>query len=208
MFEKLIALFERLVVAHERLAASQEALLQNCACTSTDLVDEIKEAVAPSTPAPIPAPAADPAGETTPSGWNPFLAEIQGRYGTDKVATLDALIAEKGIELKARATGAEKHQALLDWANAKKDELAEALAEEPSGPVVTPEPVAPAAEEAAPAVTTDDIRALAQKCMAAKIAPARVQDLLEQHGGSRRLPEVAADKFGAVFAALTKELEG
>lgn len=35
MFEKLIDLLTRFVIAHERLAASQEALLQNCACTTT-----------------------------------------------------------------------------------------------------------------------------------------------------------------------------
>lgn len=199
MFEKLIDLLTRFVVAHERLAASQEALLQNCACTAAPVTEEPAPTHAPD-PAADPA---DPAGETSPSGWNPFMSELQSRYGADKLATMDALIAEKGLELKARATGAEKHQALLDWANTKKDELADALTE-PEAPAAEPatEPVT----EATPAVTIDDIRALAQKCMAAKIAPARVQDLLEQHGGSRRLPEVAEDKFGAVYTALKQEL--
>lgn len=209
MFEKLIALFERFVVAHEKIAEAH-VLLVNAPCITTPGPITFTPEPGPITFTPEPVkqeaqtpPTADPAGPaggTPASGWNPFLSDLQGRYGADKISILDGLLAEKGIEMKAKATGAEKHQALLDWANTKKDELADALAEPAAA--TEPEPVA----EAAPAVTIDDLRALAQRCMAAKIAPARVQDLLEQHGGSRRLPEVAEAKYAAVLAALKQEL--
>ena len=206
MIEKLLALLERFVTAHERLAASQEALLQNCACN----------AVAPTEPVPAakaeahaPVEPEDPALVATAAGWNPFLEPVQGRYGKDKLATLDAELAYRGIAIKASATGAEKHQALLDWANAKKDELADELEPQPAAepaaePVTESEPEAPGApvEE----VTRDMVRALAQKAMtgAGKLDAKAVQDLFDKCAGVRRLPDIPEDKLAAVYAELAK----
>lgn len=202
MIEKLLALLERFVTAHERLAASQEALLQNCACNVATPVD-----LAPAPDPLVAAPAEDTAPVATAAGWNPFLEPVQGRYGKDKLATLDAELAARGITIKASATGAEKHQALLDWAIAKKDELADEL--EPSAPA---EPAADhqAAPEApgAPAeeVTRDMVRALAQKAMtgAGKLDAKAVQDLFDKCAGVRRLPDIPEDKLAAVYAELSK----
>ena len=210
MIEKLLALLERFVTAHERLAASQEALLQNCACNSTDRVGEIKEAVSGPvvTPAPetrVATPAEDTAPVATAAGWNPFLEPIQGRYGKDKLATLDAELAARGITLKASATGAEKHQALLDWAIAKKDELADELEPSPAAePAAEPAPEAPGAP--AEEVTRDMVRALAQKAMtgAGKLDAKAVQDLFDKCAGVRRLPDIPEDKLAAVYAELAK----
>ena len=206
MIEKLLALLERFVTAHERLAASQEALLQNCACNQTDLIDEIKEAVSE----PVVAPAAqepateDPAPVVTAAGWNPFLEPVQGRYGKDKLNTLDAEIAARNIELKGSATGAEKHQALLDWAK-EPSGLAPAKHTEPAAePAAEPTQEAPGApvEE----VTRDMVRALAQKAMtgAGKLDAKAVQDLFDKCAGVRRLPDIPEDKLAAVYAELAK----
>ena len=214
MIEKLLALLERFVTAHERLAASQEALLQNCACNQTDLIDEIKEAVSGPvvTPAPetrVATPAEDTASVATAAGWNPFLEPVQGRYGKDKLNTLDAELAARGITLKSSATGAEKHQALLDWANAKKDELADELEPQPAAepaaePVTEPEPEAPGAP--VEPITRDMVRALAQKAMtgAGKLDAKAVQDLFDKCAGVRRLPDIPEDKLAAVYAELAK----
>ena len=114
MFDKIIALFERLVIAHERLAASQESMLSNCLCNSTDLVDEIKEAVVEppkekktrgkkkEEPTPEPAPVEEP---VTPEVVEPEIKEVSHdemktavkayavKHGTDKAK---ALIVEVG----------------------------------------------------------------------------------------------------------------
>lgn len=208
MIEKLLALLERFVVAHERLAASQEALLQNCNCV-TVTTDAMPAGNIIPAPTAAPAPAAkeeDSAPVAMAAIWNPFLEPLQGRYGKDKLAILDAEIATRGIELKASATGPEKHQALLDWSNSKKDELADAL-EAPAAPAAepTPEPAAPAAEPAEE-VTVEMVRAMAQKAMTGKgkLDAKAVQDLFEKHAGVRRLPEIPADKLAAVYAELQK----
>ena len=202
MFDKIIALFERLVTAHERLAASQEALLQNCACNATIPTEPV-----PATKAEAHAPVEpeDTAPVATAAGWNPFLEPVQGRYGKDKLATLDAELAARGITLKASATGAEKHQALLNWANAKKDELADELEPQPAAePAAEPTQEAPGApvEE----VTRDMVRALAQKAMtgAGKLDAKAVQDLFDKCAGVRRLPDIPEDKLAAVYAELAK----
>lgn len=205
MIEKLLALLERFVTAHERLAASQEALLQNCACNQTDLIDEIKEAVSGPvvTPAPeahVAAPAEDPAPVATAAGWNPFLEPVQGRYGKDKLNTLDAEIAARGITLKASATGAEKHQALLDWAARGADAMPETATpvQEPAAPVEIPEEV-----------TRDMVRALAQKAMSgtSKMDAKAIQDLFDKCAGVRRLPDIPEDKLTAVYTELSKTVE-
>lgn len=205
MIEKLLALLERFVTAHERLAASQEALLQNCGCnvaTPANPVDMVAKAEAPTQQEPV---AEDTAPVATAAGWNPFLEPVQGRYGKDKLATLDAELAARGITLKASATGAEKHQALLDWANAKKDELADELEPQPAAePAAEPTQEAPGApvEE----VTRDMVRALAQKAMtgAGKLDAKAVQDLFDKCAGVRRLPDIPEDKLAAVYAELAK----
>ena len=216
MIEKLLALLERFVTAHERLAASQEALLQNCACNQTDLIDGIKEAVSGPvvTPAPeahVAAPAEDPAPVATAAGWNPFLEPVQGRYGKDKLATLDAELAARGITLKASATGAEKHQALLDFDSKAATDALPAAKQQPAQGLTTeerqvltsaPEP----AEEPAEEVTRDMVRALAQKAMtgAGKLDAKAVQDLFDKCAGVRRLPDIPEDKLAAVYAELAK----
>ena len=211
MIEKLLALLERFVTAHERLAASQEALLQNCACNQTDLIDEIKEDVSGPvvTPAPeahVAAPAEDPAPVATAAGWNPFLEPVQGRYGKDKLATLDAELAARGITIKASATGAEKHQALLDWAKDPKDPSDTAPAAH-AGPAAEPAPAAPAAP--AEEVTRDMVRALAQKAMSgtSKMDAKAIQDLFDKCAGVRRLPDIPEDKLTAVYTELSKTVE-
>ena len=202
MIEKLLALLERFVVAHERLAASQEALLQNCACSATIPTEPV-----PATKAEAHAPVEpeDTAPVATAAGWNPFLEPVQGRYGKDKLATLDAELAARGVTLKASATGAEKHQALLDWANAKKDELADELDPHPAAePAAEPTQEAPGApvEE----VTRDMVRALAQTAMtgAGKLDAKAVQDLFDKCAGVRRLPDIPEGKLAAVYAELAK----
>ena len=211
MIEKLLALLERFVTAHERLAASQEAMLQNCACNQTDLIDEIKEDVSGPvvTPAPeahVAAPAEDPAPVATAAGWNPFLEPVQGRYGKDKLATLDAELAARGITIKASATGAEKHQALLDWAKDPKDPSDTAPAAH-AGPAAEPAPAAPAAP--AEEVTRDMVRALAQKAMSgtSKMDAKAIQDLFDKCAGVRRLPDIPEDKLTAVYTELSKTVE-
>ena len=207
MIEKLLALLERFVCAHERLAASQEALLQNCNCATPVEPQEFMS------PAPVP-PAAkeeDPAPTATAAGWNPYLEPIQGRYGKDKLAILDAELTTRGITLKASATSPEKHQALLDWAESKKDELANALEapEAPAAAAAPAKPEAPAAAapaEPAEEVTVELVRAMAQKAMTGKgkLDAKAVQDLFEKHAGVRRLPEIPEDKLAVVYAELQK----
>ena len=182
MFDKIIALFERLVIAHERLAESQEALLQNCVCGSTDLVDEIKEAVS------------SPAVETD---WNPFTSALMNKYVADKQAVLDARLQEHGIEVKAGATGREKHQALLDWANAKKDELADALAEAAQEEHVTPKVVEPEVKE----VSHEEMKT-AVKTYAAKHGREKAKALILEVGGAETLAEISdPDKVRALYLA-------
>lgn len=180
MFDKIIALFERLVIAHERLAESQEAMLNGCMCNSTDLVDEIKEAV--STP-------------VVETDWNPFTSALMNKYVADKQAVLDARLQEHGIEVKAGATGKEKHQALLDWANAKKEELAEGLAEP-----ATPEAVEPEVKE----VSHDEMKA-AVKEYAVRHGKDKAKALIVEVGKAEKLADITDQALiNALYAAATE----
>ena len=177
MFEKLITLFERLVIAHERLATSQEALLNNCACATTA----------------APEPQAPPAPETD---WNPFTSELMNKYVADKQAILDARLQENGIEVKANATGKEKHQALLDWANAKKDELAEVLAE----PEAAPEVVEPEVKD----VSHDEMKA-AVKDFAVRCGKDKAKALIKEVGKAEKLADITDQALiNALYAAATE----
>ena len=170
MFDKIIALFERLVIAHERLAAIQEALLQNCACT-----DEIREAVS---------------SPVVESDWNPFTSPIMNKYVADKQAVLDARLKEHGIEVKAGATGKEKHQALLDWAGTKTEA---APVEEPATPEVVEAPV-----------SHEEMKA-AVKEYAVRCGKDKAKALILEVGGAEKLADITDQaKVNALYAAATE----
>lgn len=125
--------------------------------------------------------------------WDPFTEKIQGRYGKDKIEVLDYELKARGISIKASATGAEKHQALLDC-DKDLDLDPEAQAEEK-----TEESTPPAAQPA----TIDDVRTLAQEAVKGGMTPTQVQDIFEEIGGSRRLPEIEEQHMPAIHAKLT-----
>lgn len=198
MIERLLTLFERLVVALETMAKAQEAITR---VTDIRIVDDAPPAgdVEPGGVVFTPAPATEapqPPATVTGGTWNPYIEKIQGRYGKDKLDHMDAELKHRGIELKASATGAEKHQALLDWA-------ARVSGEEPAAPAA-PAPAAPAAESTQEQVTHDMIRAMAQKLMTGpkKLDAKAVQDLFEGAAGVRRLPEIPEDKLDTVYDAM------
>ena len=149
-----------------------------------------------------------PTSGTALPDWNPLAEPIQGRYGKDKITILDRCLAAAGVSVKASATGAEKHQALLDVAGAV---AAEEAIDAPTTPAEdTPPPPPAKADKPAekyPTPTGDDVRKLAQKALGAGVPAAEVQDVFEQHGGSRRLPEIPEDKVSAVYRALLARVE-
>lgn len=204
----LFELFERFVVAHEKQADAAMLMAQNrsggCVCKDKNAEAALEHAALAQQAAKLTQsdgtectagqqqPGPEEESKTLPD-WNPLTETIQGRYGKDKVQILDKALTLAGINLKASASGAEKHQALLDAAKPKTAE--EAVEEQP------------AQEEATSPATVDDVRALAQKAMSAGITAAVVQDIFEQTGGTRRLPEIPEEKIQAVYEALKARVE-
>lgn len=62
-----------------------------------------------------PTPKAPAKTEEPTGGWNPLTEKVQGKYGKDKQDIMDAYIKEHGIKVSDKATGAEKHTAILDY---------------------------------------------------------------------------------------------
>lgn len=142
--------------------------------------------------------------------WNPMYEQIQGRYGKDKIQILDRSLAYAGITVKASATGAEKHQALLDAA--KEDAASMPPLKNEGDSTYNPATETPVEEPAADAsakpednspATIDDVRTLAQEAVKGGMTPTQVQDIFEEIGGSRRLPEIEEQHMPAIHAKLT-----
>lgn len=51
-----------------------------------------------------------------PIGWDPYNEPVQQRYKADKLAVLEAELDKYGVDWKKSWTGAQKHQAVLDYA--------------------------------------------------------------------------------------------
>lgn len=125
--------------------------------------------------------------------WSPYTSPIQGRYGKDKTEILDAELKARGISIKASATGAEKHQALLDCdkdLDLDPKTQAEEKVEEPTSLAAQP-------------ATIDDVRALAQAKVKDGMTPAQVQEIFKEIGGSIRLPEINEQHMPEIYAKLT-----
>lgn len=190
----LMELLERFVAAHEKqaeaamlMAQSQPAQLTRCGepdgteCTAGKPAGHMM---------------AMQEGDSAP-GWNPMIEKIQGKYSKDKQGTLDSKLKEYGIELKASATGAEKHQALLDrcpQAETPTQEL----------PPVDPKPETPAEPE----ITLEALKSAAglycaRRKVAGSEAPAAdCAALLQAHAGVGKTAEVPADKRKACLDAF------
>ena len=221
MVQKILELLERFVAAQEKMAEANMRVARDVeqigplerkdSVESQPAVQAVKatfpEAEFVEVCEAATAPEQQKSGPVNRTGsWSPFAADIQGRYGKDKVDIMDALLAERGLPVKG--TGAEKHQTLLDCAlkayeplDSQHLTMTEAEAPENAANEVA-EDAAPPAE-----VTVDDVRQLAQKAMAAKMAAPDIQVIFEKHGGYKRLPEIPAEKLARVFAALTKAMD-
>lgn len=211
MFQELLELLARFVVAHEKQAEAamlMAAPQPTCAeryPVSTGVVHSGPE-VSDGTECTSTSHASGSEATTAQREvegkngveWNPYTPPIQGRYGKDKIQILDRCLAAAGISIKASATGAEKHQALLDASAAKTDPLyvgeAAPTAEEPTSPAAQP-------------ATIDDVRTLAQEAVKGGMTPAQVQDIFEEIGGSRRLPEIDEKHMPAIHAKLTAAMK-
>lgn len=177
----LMELLERFVAAHEKqaeaamlMAQGQPAQLTRCG---------------------------EPDGEDKPlPDWNPYTEKVQGKYGKDKQEIMDALLKERGIEMKANATGAEKHQALLDHGNSDTPPAAPPVEQPP----VDPKPEAPAEPE----ITLEALKSAAglycaRRKVAGSEAPAGdCAALLQAHAGAGKTAEVPADKRKACLDAF------
>lgn len=216
MFEKLIALFERFVVAQEKCA---EMLEKHYAIG----LGQAYGASAPKPPVEIPAP---PAPESTPGPqtaqevvkqadldeWNPYDADLQKAYRSDKQAILDAELAVLGID-GTGMTGAQKHEAILNH-NAARDEA------EDSGPAFPPEenpdfPEEPQAEadnpfdQPAPVLKSSEefksaLRSWADSQPDRKAAYKQITDTLTDRYGVSRVTDVPEDKVNEAYAAITE----
>lgn len=199
----LMELLERFVAAHEKqaeaamlMAQGQPAQLTRCGepdgteCTAGKPAGHMMAMQCGGT-----------AHEDKPlPDWNPYTEKVQGKYGKDKQEIMDALLKERGIEMKANATGAEKHQALLDHGNSDTPPAAPPVEQPP----VDPKPEAPAEPE----ITLEALKSAAglycaRRKVAGSEAPAGdCAALLQAHAGVGKTAEVPADKRKACLDAF------
>lgn len=205
MFQELLELLARFVVAHEKQAEAAMLMahsgLEAAGVGLGDLVPGRPDGTECTSTSHASGSEATTAQREVEGKngveWNPYTSPIQGRYGKDKIEILDAELKACGISIKASATGAEKHQALLDCdkdLDLDPKTQAEEKVEEPTSPAAQP-------------ATIDDVRALAQEAVKSGMAPAKVQDIFEEIGGSRRLPEIEEQHMPAIHAKLTTALK-
>lgn len=146
----------------------------------------------------------------TPAGWNPFAEKVMGRYDKAKTEILDIEIKNRGVKVKDKATGAEKHQALLDH---MAKEMASGELEGSTGQPETAPPAAddfggddfgaeeaPKAKKYTQAEVRDALTAWRDKNHAGDNAA--VRDLLTKIAGTANFPAVKEEQYPAVMAAL------